>query len=152
MAFLEANKIIKEKRNDQHHTPISYNSDGLQIRLEDSWCALGDVAAFKDPIQNDGKLQVPESILVKSKIPGVLERPSNFTLIWKTNSVSIYQMEAPVGYTCLGGIARSRAGIERLSVYNLHTSLCTNILFDTYNSLFNTCTVNFGHNYLQSLE
>ena len=31
VAFLEANKIKKEKRNNQHHTPISYNSDGLQI-------------------------------------------------------------------------------------------------------------------------
>ena len=33
VAFLEANKIIKEKCNNQHHTPISYNSDGLQIRV-----------------------------------------------------------------------------------------------------------------------
>ena len=33
VAFLEANKIIKEKRNNQHHTPISYNSDGLQISV-----------------------------------------------------------------------------------------------------------------------
>ena len=37
VAFLEANKIIKEKRNDQHHTPISYNSDGLQISCQSTF-------------------------------------------------------------------------------------------------------------------
>ena len=108
--------IFHDKKHFRIYAPKVEKKD----KLEDSWCALGDVAAFKDPIQNEGKFQVPESILVKSKIPEVLERPSNFKLIWETNSVSIYQMEAPVGYTCLGGIARSRGGIERLIIYILH--------------------------------
>ena len=71
---------------------------------------------------------------MKSKIPEVLERPSNFKLIWETNSVSIYQMEAPVGYTCLGGIARSRGGIERLT-HSVRKDLTKNASGQNHRSL-----------------
>ena len=104
------------KKHFRIYRPIVEKKD----KLEDSWCALGDVAAIPSQVKILGiprKFQVPDSILVKSKIPGVLVRPSNFKLIWKYASVGIYQMEAPVGYACLGGIARSWGGIKGPIIY-----------------------------------
>ena len=72
---------------------------------QSEYCSLGDVATegWSEPKS--------KAVLVSQRKAGALVSPSSFTLVWNDGGsgadadVAIYKMNAPSGYTCLGGVA-----------------------------------------------
>ena len=72
---------------------------------QSEFCSLGDVVT--------GHHGVPEAkaVLVSKKKSDALVSPSSFSLVWTdagsgaNSDVAFYKMNAPSGYTCLGGVA-----------------------------------------------
>ena len=72
---------------------------------QSEYCSLGDVATGSHSSPTD------KAVLVSQRKPGALVNPSSFSLVWNDrgsgadDDVAIYRMNAPSGYTCLGGVA-----------------------------------------------
>jgi len=72
---------------------------------QSEYCSLGDVLtdSYSSPST--------KAVLVTQKKSGALVKPSSFSLVWNDGGsgadedVAIYRMNAPSGYTCLGGVA-----------------------------------------------
>ena len=86
------------------------NMDGSIWRVlnyQSEFCSLGDhaVGSWDKP--------TTKAVLVSQKKSGALVHPTSFTRVWKDTGsgahadVAVYKMNAPSGYTCLGGVAVS---------------------------------------------
>ena len=72
---------------------------------QSEFCSLGDVATrgWMNPSE--------KAVLVSQRKSGALIHPTSFTLVWTDggsgahSDVAVYHMNAPLGYTCLGGVA-----------------------------------------------
>ncbi|KAL5272547.1 hypothetical protein ACHWQZ_G000674 [Mnemiopsis leidyi] len=75
------------------------------LNYQSDYCSLGDhaVEGWSKP--------TTKGVLVAMRKAGALVHPSSFTRVWKDSGsgahadVAIYKMNAPSGYTCLGGVA-----------------------------------------------
>ena len=75
------------------------------LNYQSDYCSLGDVAT--------GSWDKPskKAILVSGRKSGALVKPTSFEWVWSDQrsgaytDVTIYKMNAPEGYTCLGDVA-----------------------------------------------
>ncbi|KAL5270986.1 hypothetical protein ACHWQZ_G001585 [Mnemiopsis leidyi] len=92
--------------NDEGTKGDNYMGLWRTIIFQKGYCALGDVHS------SDTKYAVPEKLTLLVKWTGdAVVHPTSFTSVWADHGsggkyeVEVYRMNAPAGYTCLGGAA-----------------------------------------------
>lgn len=91
-----------------HDAGSEADRDGAVWRVrnyQSEFCSLGDIAT-------DGwGRPTAKAVLVSQRKAGALSHPIRFSRVWRDSGsgaysdVAIYMMNAPSGYTCLGGVA-----------------------------------------------
>ena len=75
------------------------------LNFQSEYCSVGDVAT------GDWSKPTDKAVFVSQRKEGALVNPTSFTAVWtdqgstSDDDVTIYKMNAPAGYTCLGGVA-----------------------------------------------